>query len=202
MVNAGTRADQKRQTHLVVLAAARAEFEALGFDGTTLRGVARRAGVAAGTVVHHFGTKPGLLHAAFYEDLDAVLRRALAEPGPGPLQARLGRVTRAMFGHYIERPGLSRIQLKEALFAASPWAERFGGQVHAVHRAVAGWTRAAIDEGELASHADPAMAASSYLSFYYFALLGWAGGSVQDPAALVDALLAHHLGPWQVEGRR
>lgn len=85
-----------------------------------MRAIASRAGVAAGTVVLHFGSKSELLHAAFFEDLDAVLQAALATPGRGPLTAQLNRLTRAIFDHYLQRPALSRTKLKESLFAAPP----------------------------------------------------------------------------------
>jgi AcrR family transcriptional regulator len=47
------------------VAAARAEFAARGFDGTTLRGVARAAGVDARLVHHYFDGKDALFIAAF-----------------------------------------------------------------------------------------------------------------------------------------
>lgn len=49
----------------VILAAARAEFGARGFDGTTIRGVARAAGVDARLVHHYFDGKDALFVAAF-----------------------------------------------------------------------------------------------------------------------------------------
>jgi AcrR family transcriptional regulator len=62
-----------------ILAAARAEFGARGFDGTTIRGVARAAGVDARLVHHYFDGKDALFVAAFelparpQQLLDAVL---------------------------------------------------------------------------------------------------------------------------------
>jgi AcrR family transcriptional regulator len=48
-----------------ILAAARQEFGERGFDGTTLRGVARAAGVDARLVHHYFDGKDALFVAAF-----------------------------------------------------------------------------------------------------------------------------------------
>jgi AcrR family transcriptional regulator len=48
-----------------ILAAARAEFGARGFDATTLRGVARAAGVDPRLVHHYFDGKDALFVAAF-----------------------------------------------------------------------------------------------------------------------------------------
>lgn len=193
MFSEGPRAKQKRETREAILEAARAEFEAEGFDGANMRAIAKRAGVAAGTIIHHFGGKRELLHAAFFADLDDVLQRALSKTGPGSLEARLGRLSRAVFGYYLERPALSRTQLKESLFAAPPWADRFGAQVEQVHTTVADWVAEAMAAGELAPSGEPPLIAASYLSFFYFALLGWARGSVDAPEAMVASLMAHHL---------
>ncbi len=198
MFSEGPRAKQKRETREAILDAARSEFEAEGFDGANMRAIAKRAGVAAGTIIHHFGGKRELLHAAFFADLDDVLQRVLAKPGRGPLEARLKRLSRAVFRYYLARPALSRTQLKESLFADPPWAERFGTQVEQVHATVAGWVSEAIASGELAP-TDPPLVAASYLSFFYFALLGWARGSVNEPEAMVASLMAHHLSAWRTE---
>ena len=47
-----------------ILAAARDEFAANGWAGTTMRAVARAAGVDPALVYHYFGSKEGLLDAA------------------------------------------------------------------------------------------------------------------------------------------
>jgi AcrR family transcriptional regulator len=48
-----------------ILAAAREEFASKGFDGTTLRGIARVAGVDARLVHHYFDGKDAVFTAAF-----------------------------------------------------------------------------------------------------------------------------------------
>jgi len=53
----------------------------VGYVGTTLAEIARRAGVSAGLVAHYFGDKDSLLEAAF---------RALARPLAARVRARLG----------------------------------------------------------------------------------------------------------------
>lgn len=47
-----------------ILAAARAEFAANGWSGTTIRAVARQADVDPALIYHYFGSKEGLLDAA------------------------------------------------------------------------------------------------------------------------------------------
>jgi AcrR family transcriptional regulator len=46
-----------------VVLAARALFASLGFERTTVRAVARKAGVDVALIYHHFGSKTGLLEA-------------------------------------------------------------------------------------------------------------------------------------------
>jgi AcrR family transcriptional regulator len=59
-----TRAQQRRQTEDNILAAARGMFAELGYDRTTIRAVAKAAGVDAGLVMHYFGTKDELFSRA------------------------------------------------------------------------------------------------------------------------------------------
>ncbi|MBO3751065.1 TetR family transcriptional regulator [Streptosporangiaceae bacterium NEAU-GS5] len=59
-----TRAQQRRQTEEAILAAARQMFAEVGYDRTTIRAVAKAAGVDAGLVMHYFGTKDELFSRA------------------------------------------------------------------------------------------------------------------------------------------
>ena len=181
---------------MAVLEAARAEFERVGFEAASIRAIAKRAKVSPGTVIHHHGDKRELLHAALFEDLDATLRRALADLGRPPLAKQLGRLTAAVFAYYERRPTLSRTLLKEPLFADPPWAERFTAQVAMAHAAIAALVTAARERGELAAHADPQLLAAAYFAFFYFALIAWVQGAHPAPVALVERLLAE-LKNWE-----
>jgi len=59
-----TRAEQRRQSEQSILTAARRLFADLGYDRTTIRAVARAAGVDAGLVMHYFGSKDELFARA------------------------------------------------------------------------------------------------------------------------------------------
>lgn len=54
-------------TRAAILAAARAAFASTGFEGTSVRAVASRAGVDPSTVLHFFATKDGLFRAVISE---------------------------------------------------------------------------------------------------------------------------------------
>ncbi|HEY0095497.1 MAG TPA: TetR/AcrR family transcriptional regulator [Archangium sp.] len=189
----GLRATQKAATGKAVLEAAREEFERVGFEAANLRAIAARAGVSAGTVLHHYGDKRELLHAALFDDLEETLRRALAELGPGPLETQLSELTRAVFGYYQRRPKLSRTLLKESLFADEPWARKFTAQVGTVHGAIARLAEQASARGELRPGVDAALFGAAYFSFFYFALISWVQGAHGAPVALVERLIGQHL---------
>ncbi|MBZ4418842.1 TetR/AcrR family transcriptional regulator [Myxococcus sp. RHSTA-1-4] len=189
----GLRASQKEATGKAVLEAAREEFERVGFEAANLRAIAARAGVSAGTVIHHYGDKRELLHAALFDDLDETLRQALAGLGPGPLEKQLSELTRAVFGYYQRRPKLSRTLLKESLFADEPWARKFTAQAGMVHGALARLATEASARGELRPGADGALFAAAYLSFFYFALISWVQGAHPSPVSMVEHLVHQHL---------
>jgi AcrR family transcriptional regulator len=189
----GPRATQKEATGRAVLNAARREFERVGFEAASLRTIAANAGVSAGTVLHHYGEKRDLLHAALFDDLNRALARGLKDLGSGPLEDQLFALAHTLFRHYQRRPRLSRTLLKESLFAEEPWAQRFSGQTATVHQAVARQVDLAIERGELRAGADGSRFAVAYLSFFYFALIAWVQGAHRDPVALVRNLVRQHL---------
>jgi AcrR family transcriptional regulator len=77
------RADQAADTRETVIAAARQQFIAAGWQGTTIAGVARAAGVSNETIYAVFGNKQALLRA--------VLERAVRRTEPAvPLLEQAG----------------------------------------------------------------------------------------------------------------
>ncbi|MDP3233165.1 MAG: TetR/AcrR family transcriptional regulator [Myxococcales bacterium] len=190
----GLRAAQKAATREAVLEAARDEFESVGFDAASVRSIAKRAGVSAGTVLHHFGEKKELLYAALFDGLEATLDRALVKTGrPGALEKEASALGAAVFSYYQRRPSLSRTLLKESLFAEGPWASRFVAQVQRVHVALTTLVRESVAEGELLATVNADVVAAAWLSFFYFALIGWVQGAHPMPVALVEQLFAQHL---------
>jgi AcrR family transcriptional regulator len=69
-------------TQQAILDAARTAFTGTGYDGATVRGIAREAGVDPALVHHYFGTKEHLFVAAMQLPIDprAILDQVL--PGP------------------------------------------------------------------------------------------------------------------------
>ena len=85
-------------TREAILAAAREAFGSAGFAGTTIRGVARTAGVDPALVHHFFGSKESLFAAAVELPVDpAVLIPGLLADGVDGLGERLVRTFLAVW---------------------------------------------------------------------------------------------------------
>jgi AcrR family transcriptional regulator len=194
-----SREEGRRRTRAAVLEAPRGEFERMGFEAAGIRGIAEAAGVSAGTVLHHFGSKRELLYAAFFDDLEAAMERAVAATDAAAsacLEVRLHALAHSIFASYDRRPRLSRVFLRESLLAEPPWAARFQGQVAVLHRTVTELAARAVERGELRDDADLPLLGLAWISFYTFALLAWvqeAPDVSRDPVGVIGRQLSQHL---------
>ena len=70
-----TRDERRRRTEAAILQAARELFAETGFERTTIRAVAARAGIDPALVMQHYGSKEGLFAAAarWSDDAQSVL---------------------------------------------------------------------------------------------------------------------------------
>ncbi|MFC8432644.1 TetR family transcriptional regulator [Streptomyces sp. NPDC057253] len=80
-----------------ILAAAREEFSERGYEKTSVRGIAKAAGVDSALVHHYFGTKEQVF-AASIEVAFAPALNASDAVGEGPLDGVGERLTRFIFG--------------------------------------------------------------------------------------------------------
>ncbi|HEY7276913.1 MAG TPA: TetR family transcriptional regulator [Trebonia sp.] len=85
----GTGGPRSAGTRRAILGAARATFAARGYEQTTIRAVAARAGVDASMVMRYFGSKAGLFTAAATADLPALDLRAVPAGERGEALVRL-----------------------------------------------------------------------------------------------------------------
>ena len=185
---------RKEATQARILDVARLHFERDGFDAASIRAIAAESGVATGTVLLHFTDKAGLLHAALHEDLEQAIARCLSAKTRGPLLIHLSAVAGHFYAYYAARPKLSRTLLRESLFAEEPWRARFNSQVVRVTTHVAMLVEQAKADGEVAPSTDARLLSVAFAAFYYFALLGWVQGGIDDPLAVFKKLMAQHLG--------
>jgi AcrR family transcriptional regulator len=91
----------------VILAAARAEFGGRGYDGTTIRGIARAAGVDARLVHHYFDGKEDLFVTAL--GFPARPQDLIANVMNGPMDQVGERLARVVLGIWDSPEGRDRI---------------------------------------------------------------------------------------------
>jgi AcrR family transcriptional regulator len=84
----GVGGPRSEGTRRAILEAARATFAARGYEQTTIRAVAERAGIDASMVMRYFGSKAGLFTAASTVDVQAPDLRPVANRHRGEFLVR------------------------------------------------------------------------------------------------------------------
>lgn len=119
------RAQRKAETHAQIAAAARALLEEQGFEGTTFRAIARRAGVSVGTVHNYAGSKAQLVVDLLVDDLEQTIAAGLQTLPPPPLIGQLMHLFSGFLHLYAAHPALARTYIKESMFASDPAFGRY-----------------------------------------------------------------------------
>lgn len=165
------RQEQKARTRARILEAARARFEADGFEGTTIATVAAAAGVATGTVMAHFPDKPALVAAAFHDAIAEVVDAATGSAPEQPAIERLLHVAEALYRFYAARPELSRALVREATFPEGGPNEALTAQL----QRFLGWVGETLAQGaargELRAGVDSGLGAMGFWADYFLVLL-------------------------------
>ena len=116
----GLRERNKRDKLKRIKDAARKLFVAKGFDDTTTREIALRAGVGLGTIFVYAENKRDLLFLIINDQLDEVTQSAQAAIDPtASLIDNLLRVAELHYRFFGEQPPLSRLALREMIFYES-----------------------------------------------------------------------------------
>lgn len=170
----GKREQNKLEKRERIRQAAWELFTELGYERTTTKAVAARAGVASGTLFLYARDKADLLFLVFHDRLrDAVERRLASMPRAGPLLTQLMHVFRGLFIMYDEHPALAFEFVKALPGADGPNASAVNGYTLSFLSRVADLIGEAQARGEVDSTVLPMQAASSIFALYYMSLLGW-----------------------------
>lgn len=169
----GTRQEANRlRTRRLILDAAYDLFEEKGYDKTTMRLLAQRAGVGQGTIFKHFSDKSQLLLAAFREDMTAIMMQAFDDLPEADLKTRMVHLVRAAWSFYAVRPVVGRALLREALFLDGDAAAEMDPQgFKNLWPRMMEVIRQAGERGELDPEADPMLVMEGFWAFYTYALM-------------------------------
>jgi TetR/AcrR family transcriptional regulator, cholesterol catabolism regulator len=173
------RETTKLETREKVLAAARALFSDPGYDQTTVRMIAQRAGVAVGSVFTTFDGKEDVLAAIIvekYDELADALAQVVRET-PGSARARLKAAFAAAYALEHQRHAM----LMHQISASWVWSREFETRSQAGLVRPFGFVFALLEEarqsGELRDDAELPILADAVLGLY---MRNWRHGWYRD----------------------
>lgn len=185
--DAPTRREKQMETGRLVTGAALSLFQENGYEATTTKAIAERAGVAHGTVFLVAPSKEGLLVAALREHLrDVLLERQRSLP-PRDVVAQLTHVVRGLFDFYVREPSLSRVFLAAVMFSSDPIAKALHQEhIDGFVARLALLIDAAKARGEVPENVDARAFAEAVLGVYVVQLVKFLGDSSSGREALDD----------------
>lgn len=166
-----------RRTRARIREAARGLFRERGFDATTLRAIAARAGLGASSIYRHIRSKEELLVDELAERQERAWRRLRREaPRELPVRERLRRLLDAEHALLAEDPDLTLIALRATTHPEARVARR----VLALEDRTVGLLAEALQRGrlrgELRREVEPVTAARAVVHVTRGARLAWANG--------------------------
>ena len=187
----GLRGRNKAEKLARIEKAGRALFARRGFDATTTRAIAEKAGIGIGTLFLYFPEKKDLLIHLFHRDIAAVEADIFATLKAGaPLAAQLEHVFGKLYAYYARDLALSRVFLQELMFLEAAQRGRVTAFTADFLRRVAELIAAAQARGELRRGVDARQTAYAAFGLYCFTLINWVGGILPSLAAARDQLAA------------
>ncbi|WP_084268582.1 TetR/AcrR family transcriptional regulator [Allorhizobium undicola] len=165
-------------------------FLSKGFDDTTTREIAARAGVGMGTVFVYAETKRDLLFLIVNDGLELCITDSRSTVrNESSLLANLMVVLRRHYQYFAENPVLSRAALREMYFYQSGMqAERFNQTRHKLRHLLIDLIRCGLEKGMIASSEEPELIAQVVFSIYQVDLRIWLSSDRLDIEEGMDRL--------------
>ncbi len=183
------RQTQKEETRKIIRESARDLFNDLGFDKTSTRAIALRAGVGVGTVFSHFPDKSSLLIAVLLDDLTETQANAMKSlPMESHVCDRFLHIARCFYTYYSKRPDLSRTLLKELWFVKGEWGEKLTTQAFEFVLLVGNMLEQAKNRKEIQPETDTLLCARAFFSHYLIVLYEGLNSPQIDVETMLDTL--------------
>lgn len=191
-----TRRDAKKADKRTRIQSAAAElFRSLGYDGTTTRAIAERAGIATGTLFLYVRDKDEALALVYGDEVDAALSRPAASRGRGFSRAVAHRL-RGLCELYARYPDLALRYLRRI-----PTLEDAEKSAHDARNArfvavIREELERAISAGELRAELDVALAERTLFAVARIVIFSWLAapnptlaGALRELELTVDLLV-------------
>lgn len=183
------REKQKAETYALILDVAKHLFESLGFEKTTMKKIATKAGISPGAIFKHFENKSALLASALFDDIESVQTKAFKRiPRDEALPKQFLFIAEQFFEYYAVRPALSKILVEHSLFIEGEWAKKFDAHsMRLVDRTVQ-LIQTAKKQDKIREEVDNKLLASAFFSHYLFVLVLCVKKPPIDPAFAIEML--------------
>jgi AcrR family transcriptional regulator len=146
-----------------------------GYDDTTTREIAVRAGVGLGTIFVYAATKRDLLFLLVNDDLQDVVEKATAGVRPvRPMLDNLLRVFQWHYRYFAQEPQLSRLVLREmSFYDTGPEAKKYLKTRERLIALITDIVRIAFEQKAIASTERPELIAWVIFSIYQIEVRHW-----------------------------
>jgi AcrR family transcriptional regulator len=186
----GLRARNKLDKLRRIKDAAQRLFIAKGFDDTTMREIAVRAGVGLGTIFLYAKDKRDLLFLTINEPLEHITQQAEGAVDPAaPLVDNLLAIAKLHYRFFGEQPALARLALREMIFYDSgAQAASFQKTRERLIRLFGHTIELAMGRGEIASSEPPLFAGWTLFCIFQVELRRWLSSDVTNLRTGLDQL--------------
>lgn len=180
---AGRRAQNKQAIRNRIVKAALNLFQTKGFDGTTTRAIARKAGIAEGTVFNYFKTKEDIALYFFEQEVGHAVSavRDNARLRKAPLEEKLFALVQSQLEYLAPYERFIGAALMHALKPSSPLGPFSHRAMELRHRYL-GFVEELIEESIPKHKQDPLafLAPEVFWIYYLGTLLYWLYDSSED----------------------
>jgi len=171
----GLRARNKAEKLQRIRKAARALFVKHGYDDTTMRDIAMRAGIGFGTLFTYASDKRDLLFLIFNDELDNVVAAAVTRASDEEVFLdQLVAYFSGFYGFFALQPELSRVVLREmTLYLKGRQAEQFQASCGRMTGHLASFVAQAQAAKQLGTREDPQLVGQALLSTFASEVRRW-----------------------------
>jgi AcrR family transcriptional regulator len=194
--HAGRRAQNKEAIRKRIVTAALTLFQTKGFDATTTKAIARKAGIAEGTVFNYFRTKEDIALHFFEQEVDQAIASVRENPRlrKAPLEEKLFALVHSQLEFLAPYEKFIGAAFIHALKPASPLGI-FSHRAQELRHRYVGFVQELLDESLPKNQYSPltSLAPEVFWIYYLGALLYWLHDSSpgkQNTLAFLDRSLA------------
>ncbi len=192
----GRRAQNKQAIRRRIVTAALSLFQTKGFDATTTRAIARKAGIAEGTVFNYFRTKEDIALHFFEQEVDQAIASVRDDPRlrKAPLEEKLFALVHSQMEFLAPYEKFIGAAFIHALKPASPLGI-FSHRAQELRHRYVGFVQKLMEESLPGQRQNPLafLAPEVFWIYYLGALLYWLHDSSpgkQNTLAFLDRSLA------------